>query len=179
MIEIYTSIWIQHKSAYIIFFFFSHQVQALTNMTDDCKRHFRQKVRDIMIKLIRKFGTDVITGMVPVSDQIMHKRLKNIRKIETRKQKLKEQTNNKKNDESDEEFNVKRKPKRYTVYILLRHSCDDARNTHTCFLVVWRKYWLTVMKNSMILMTKSRARPISLNRKRKHGSEKVKIILLI
>ena len=86
-------------------------------MTDDCKRHFRQKVRDIMVKLIRKFGTDIISGMIPTSDQTMHKRLKNIRKIETRKQKLKEQKKEMKDDESDEEFNVKRKPKRYIKVI--------------------------------------------------------------
>lgn len=81
-------------------------------MTDDCKRHFRQKVRDIMIKLMRKFGTDVIINMVPTSDVVMHKRLKNIRKVEGRKQKLKESRKSNNNDESDEEFNVKRKPKR-------------------------------------------------------------------
>lgn len=79
-------------------------------MADDCKRHSRQKVRDLLVKLVRKFGADVITNMVPASDQTMHKRLKNIRKIETRKQKQKEIKQ--KDDESDEEFNVKKKPKR-------------------------------------------------------------------
>ncbi|XP_014218682.1 RRP12-like protein [Copidosoma floridanum] len=87
-------------------------VKALTSMTEDCKRHWRQKVRDILIKLVRKFGVDVIADMVPPSDLVMHKRLKNIRKIETRKQTLKEQKMNGQNDdESLEEFNVKRKQK--------------------------------------------------------------------
>lgn len=81
-------------------------------MTDDCKRHSRQKVRDIIIKLVRKFGADVITCMVPTTDQTMLKRLKNIRKIEARKHKLKDNDKKEKDDESDEEFNVKKKPKR-------------------------------------------------------------------
>ncbi|XP_001606680.2 RRP12-like protein [Nasonia vitripennis] len=98
-------------------------IEALTSMTDDCKRHFRQKVRDIMIKLTRKFGVDIISGMIPASDQTMHKRLKNIRKIETRKQKLKEQNKNKKDDESDEEFSVKRKPK--SLEEILADSDED------------------------------------------------------
>lgn len=88
-----------------------NQVKSLSDMTEDCKRHSRQKVRDIIVKLVRKFGTEVITSMVPASDQTMHKRLKNIRKIENRKQKLKEEKKGK-DDESDEEFSVKKKPKR-------------------------------------------------------------------
>ena len=41
----------------------------------------------------------------------MHKRLKNMRKIETRKQKLKDQKRNKENDDDEEEFEIKKKPK--------------------------------------------------------------------
>ena len=86
------------------------KVEALSKMTDDCKRHFRQKVRDILVKMVRKFGIENITNMVPNSDETMYKRLKNIRKIETRKQKVKEEKN--KDEDSDEEFNLKRMPKR-------------------------------------------------------------------
>lgn len=97
-----------------------NKVQALTNMTEDCKRHFRQKVRDIMIKMIRKFGSDFIIGLVPATDLTMHKRLKNIRKIEARKQKNNDHKKDKKSDDdSDEEFNVKRKPKRYFCHLIL------------------------------------------------------------
>ncbi|XP_011315321.1 RRP12-like protein [Fopius arisanus] len=88
-------------------------IQGLVGMTDDCKRHFRQKVRDILVKLIRKFGTDTIISMVPASDQMMHKRLRNIKKIEMRKQKAKEERKgqNGENERDEEEFNVKRMPK--------------------------------------------------------------------
>lgn len=90
------------------------QILGLTSMTEDCKRHFRQKVRDIITKLIRKFGVDTISAMVPASDVVMHKRLKNIRKIEARKQKVKEQKKANLNDsQEDDEFTTKRKPKTY------------------------------------------------------------------
>ncbi|XP_015121144.1 RRP12-like protein [Diachasma alloeum] len=87
-------------------------VQGLVGMTDDCKRHFRQKVRDILVKLVRKFGTDTIVGMVPAGDEMMHKRLRNIKKIEARKQKAREERKGKgEGEDGDEEFNVKRMPK--------------------------------------------------------------------
>ncbi|XP_024936269.1 RRP12-like protein [Cephus cinctus] len=87
-------------------------MKASSKMTEDCKRHFRLKIRDILVKLVRKYGIDTITAMVPVSDEVMHKRLKNIRKIQTRKQKAKEQKKAQQGEEdSDEEFNVKSKPK--------------------------------------------------------------------
>ncbi|XP_033220095.1 RRP12-like protein [Belonocnema kinseyi] len=97
-------------------------MQALSNMTDDCKRHFRQKVRDILVKMARKFGIETITAMVPRSDENMHKRLKNIRKIEARKQKAKEEVKNKEED-SDEEFNLKRMPK--SIDEILADSDDE------------------------------------------------------
>lgn len=87
-------------------------MESLSKMTDDCKRHFRQKVRDIIVKMVRKFGIEPISNMVPQSDETMHKRLKNIRKIENRKQKTKDDKKSK-DEDSEEEFNLKRMPKRY------------------------------------------------------------------
>ncbi|TGZ37069.1 RRP12-like protein [Temnothorax longispinosus] len=65
-------------------------VDALSRMTEDCKRHFRQKVRDIFTKLIRKYGFGPIASMVPASDVTLHKRLKNINKIEDAKRRKRE-----------------------------------------------------------------------------------------
>ncbi|XP_043269034.1 RRP12-like protein [Venturia canescens] len=102
-------------------------VQALCGMTDDCKRHFRQKVRDILVKLVRKYSTEVIAGLIPASDETMHKRLKNIRKIETRKQKSKEERGSKNEESSDEEFSVKRRPK--SVEEILADSDEEFEDT--------------------------------------------------
>ncbi|XP_011170370.3 RRP12-like protein [Solenopsis invicta] len=87
-------------------------IDALSRMSDDCKRHFRQKVRDIFVKLIRKYGIGPISSMVPASDMILHKRLKNIKKVEDAKRKKREvQRARKLERDSDEEFDAKRKPK--------------------------------------------------------------------
>lgn len=85
-------------------------IEGLTKMTEDCKGHFRQKVRILLIKLIRKFGVDMITGIVPLTNEIMHKQLKNIRKHEARKLKAKEEQNSKMDEEmeEDDEFSSKK-----------------------------------------------------------------------
>jgi len=86
-------------------------VDALSQMNEDCKRHFRQKVRDIFTKLIRKYGIGSISSMVS-TDATLQKRLKNINKIEDAKRKKRELERMKKSEnENDEEFNAKRKPK--------------------------------------------------------------------
>ncbi|KYN06248.1 PREDICTED: RRP12-like protein [Cyphomyrmex costatus] len=88
-------------------------IDALSGMSENCKRHFRQKVRDIFTKLIRKYGIEPISSMIPISDIILHKRLKNINKIENAKKKKRELERARKLQEqnSDEEFDAKRRPK--------------------------------------------------------------------
>merc|ERR1739838_1191812 len=55
-------------------------VKALVEMPEDCKRHFRVKTKYLMERLVRKFGWDYVSSLVPKSDLKMHKRLKNMRK---------------------------------------------------------------------------------------------------
>ena len=87
-------------------------MESLCGMSDDCKRHFRLKVRDILDKLVKRFGCEALTPHIPPDDAIMYKRLKNIRKLMERKKRQKESV---KEDEAEEEdeFLVKVKPKRY------------------------------------------------------------------
>lgn len=62
-------------------------VRAVMKMTEDCKRHFRIKSRYLLERLVRKFGHDMLCGMVPKDDVVMQKRLNNIRKAHARKDK--------------------------------------------------------------------------------------------
>lgn len=83
-------------------------------MTDDCKRHFRLKVRDILDRLVRKYGYETITPHIPASDTIMYKRLKNLRKLNARKKKMKERRKEEQEeDDTYDEFLVNSKHKRY------------------------------------------------------------------
>jgi len=55
-------------------------VKALVEMPEDCKRHFRVKTKYLLERLVRKFGWDYVSSLVPKSELKMHKRLKNMRK---------------------------------------------------------------------------------------------------
>ena len=65
--------------------FLPRLMKALSMMTPDCKRHFRQKTRDLLTVFVRKFGYDVVLDLTPSGDAVLLKRLKNIRKVEQRK----------------------------------------------------------------------------------------------
>lgn len=102
-------------------------IGALSQMKEDCKRHFRQKVRDIFIKLIRKYGIGPISDMVPASDVILHKRLKNINKVEDAKRKNREIKRAKQLESDDTEFNAKRRPK--SIEEILADSDEEFETT--------------------------------------------------
>lgn len=59
-------------------------------MEEDCKRHARLEIGYFLTKMFRKYGSDTIEKLIPPSDTIMLKRLRNIRKMENRKKKRRE-----------------------------------------------------------------------------------------
>ncbi|XP_076241510.1 RRP12-like protein isoform X1 [Calliopsis andreniformis] len=105
----------------------SKVTEALCVMSDDCHRHFRQKVRDILVKLIRKYGFETISGMIPSSNAMLHKRLKNINKMEEAKKKNRELKKSKELETEDSEFNAKRRPK--SMEEILADSEDEFGDT--------------------------------------------------
>ncbi|NXY39570.1 RRP12 protein, partial [Pomatorhinus ruficollis] len=59
-------------------------LEAVGNLSDDMRRHFRMNLRNLFIKFIRKFGFELVKGLLPVE---YHKVLVNIRKAESRSRK--------------------------------------------------------------------------------------------
>ncbi|NXW17063.1 RRP12 protein, partial [Circaetus pectoralis] len=59
-------------------------LEAVGNLSDDMRRHFRMKLRNLFTKFIRKFGFELVKGLVPAE---YHKVLVNIRKAEARSRK--------------------------------------------------------------------------------------------
>ncbi|XP_074763666.1 RRP12-like protein isoform X4 [Athene noctua] len=59
-------------------------LEAVGNLSDDMRRHFRMKLRNLFIKFIRKFGFELVKGLLPAE---YHKVLVNIRKAEARSRK--------------------------------------------------------------------------------------------
>lgn len=95
-------------------------------MTDDCKRHFRLKVRDVLDRLVRKYGCDSLTPHIPASDTIMYKRLRNLRKLNVRKKRMKEQRKGEDDEDSTyDEFLVNSKHKSVNEILADSDSEDD------------------------------------------------------
>ncbi|CAM4584797.1 unnamed protein product [Lepidochelys olivacea] len=59
-------------------------LEAVGRLTDDMRRHFRMKLRNLFTKFIRKFGFELVRGLLPPE---FHKVLLNIRKAEARSRK--------------------------------------------------------------------------------------------
>lgn len=56
-------------------------MEAIGKLSDDMRRHFRMKLRNLFTKFIRKFGFELVKGLLP---EEYHKVLLNIRKAEAR-----------------------------------------------------------------------------------------------
>ena len=85
-------------------------VKSITGMTEDCKRHFRVTTRNLLDRLVRKFGYDVVASLIPKSDVITHKRLNNLRKIQARKKRLRSEQQDEESDTEDM-FTMKSHPR--------------------------------------------------------------------
>jgi heme exporter protein D len=81
-------------------------------MSDDCKKYLRVPTKEIFVRVARKFGVSVLSGLVPEEDQVMQKRLKNIRKELERKARARKQGQQESDDEDDidSQFTMARKP---------------------------------------------------------------------
>uniref|UniRef100_A0A452VAA1 Ribosomal RNA processing 12 homolog n=1 Tax=Ursus maritimus TaxID=29073 RepID=A0A452VAA1_URSMA len=56
-------------------------MEAIGKLSDDMRRHFRMKLRNLFTKFIRKFGFELVKGLLP---EEYHRVLVNIRKAEAR-----------------------------------------------------------------------------------------------
>ncbi|CAN7990559.1 unnamed protein product [Ixodes hexagonus] len=78
-----------------------HLVSRLCSIPGDIQKHYRIKLRNIFIKLIRKFGPETIVGMLPETHR---KLVSNIRKVEERKKRRKQQRGDQGAGSGDEEL---------------------------------------------------------------------------
>ncbi|XP_031825723.1 RRP12-like protein [Nomia melanderi] len=105
-------------------------IESLCAINDDCHRHFRQKVRDILVKLLRRYGMQPVSAMIPSTNVMLHKRLKNINKLEEAKKKNKELKKMAEQDKDEDEFNPKRRPKSIEEIVAdSEDEYDDIENT--------------------------------------------------
>ncbi|GFS59549.1 RRP12-like protein [Nephila pilipes] len=92
-------------------------VVSLTSIAEDSQRPLRFKTKEIFTRLVRKYGYEMISKMMPENYQ---KQLTNIRKVEARKQRRK----NMNNEDSDTEIYTSKK-KNDDFDDILADSDDD------------------------------------------------------
>lgn len=82
-------------------------------------------LRYLLDRIVRKFGYDFVSDLVPKDDLVMQKRLKNIKKAQARKAKADEERRQRDDDseDDDDDFRVRAKPK--TMEEILADSDGD------------------------------------------------------
>ncbi|XP_061545527.1 LOW QUALITY PROTEIN: RRP12-like protein [Phycodurus eques] len=75
-------------------------MEGIGNLTDDARRHFRTKLKNIFTKFIRKFGFELVKSMLPVEH---HKVLANIRKADAHDKRKKQAAEQQEYSDSEEE----------------------------------------------------------------------------
>ncbi|XP_051935458.1 RRP12-like protein isoform X1 [Hippocampus zosterae] len=75
-------------------------MEGIASMSNDARRHFRVKLKNIFTKFIRKFGFEVVKNLLPLEH---HKVLANIRKTEARNKRKKQASEQQEDSDSEEE----------------------------------------------------------------------------
>ncbi|CAB3246003.1 unnamed protein product [Arctia plantaginis] len=81
--------------------------KTLSSMEEDCKRHSRLEIGYFLTKMLRKFGADTVEKLIPQSDEVMLKRLRNIRKMENRKKRQKDGQRDQSEQDSEDDMPIK------------------------------------------------------------------------
>nr|CAG4640604.1 EOG090X00E0 [Eulimnadia texana] len=106
-------------------FYVKTLVESLSAMTEESKKAYRIKTRDILERLMRKCGPEFVLKVIPKEDTVLYKRVNNMRKIQMRKKKHKEALKAAKSqDEADDaEENFVTRPK--TLEEILADSDEE------------------------------------------------------
>lgn len=88
-------------------------------MHEDCRRHNRTKIRDLLSRLCRWYGADEVINYVPESDEFLRMRVKNAGKIENRKKRQRDAASKASSDVSApvSNFSIPSKHKRYISFL--------------------------------------------------------------
>ncbi|CAK1541827.1 unnamed protein product [Leptosia nina] len=96
--------------------------KTLSSMQDDCKRHTRTEIGYFLSRMVRKFGAETIQKLIPREDEVMLRRLRNIRKIDNRKKKMKDGS---RGQDSDSETDIAVKGVSKTLDDILKDSDSE------------------------------------------------------
>ncbi|KAJ0173282.1 hypothetical protein K1T71_011458 [Dendrolimus kikuchii] len=81
--------------------------KTLSSMSEDCKRHSRLEIGYFLNRMMRKYGADTVEKLIPAGDEVMLRRLRNLRKIDNRKKRSKESGRSKSDTDSDQDLPIR------------------------------------------------------------------------
>ncbi|XP_075983543.1 RRP12-like protein [Anticarsia gemmatalis] len=81
--------------------------KTLSSMDEDCKRHSRLEIGYFLTRMLRKFGADTVEKLIPATDEVMLRRLRNIRKMDNRKKRQKENQRGQSEQDSDDDMPIR------------------------------------------------------------------------
>ncbi|CAH0713508.1 unnamed protein product, partial [Brenthis ino] len=96
--------------------------KTLSSMADDCKRHSRLEIGYFLSRMTRKFGAELIEKLIPQQDEVMLKRLRNIRKMDNRKKRVRD---GQREQDIDSSSDLEVKGTSKTLEDILRDSDSD------------------------------------------------------
>ncbi|XP_063628336.1 RRP12-like protein [Cydia splendana] len=76
-------------------------IKTLSSMPEDCKRHSRLEIGYFLTRMIRKYGADTVEKLIPQEDEVMFRRLRNLRKLDNRKKRAKDSQKDQAESEDD------------------------------------------------------------------------------
>ena len=100
-------------------------MDSLSGMDDEHQSAYRNRTRDIYSRMMRKCGADLVLRMVPPHDQVLAKRLKNLKKIEVRKKKARDESHKNEKQIDDDEDQESMATQLKTMEHVLADSDDD------------------------------------------------------
>nr|CAG4651565.1 EOG090X00E0 [Triops cancriformis] len=98
-------------------------VHAMSDMREDLKKAYRNRTRDILDRLIRKCGAEVVLALIPSDDQTLVKRVNNLKKLQVKKKKQRLLQRQEAEAHEQEDFALKAKPK--SIDDILAESDED------------------------------------------------------
>uniref|UniRef100_A0A2K6CT20 Ribosomal RNA processing 12 homolog n=1 Tax=Macaca nemestrina TaxID=9545 RepID=A0A2K6CT20_MACNE len=104
---------------------FEFKMEAIGKLSDDMRRHFRMKLRNLFTKFIRKFGFELVKRLLP---EEYHKVLVNIRKAEARAKRHRALSQAATEEEEEEEEEEPAQGKGDSIEEILADSEDEEDN---------------------------------------------------
>jgi len=114
--------------------FLPNIMKGLREMPADCMNHSRTKMKFLLERLVRKFGYDLVASLVPKTDIMLQKRLRNIKKESARNSRSDDSKGDALDGDDDEFSATIGKTRQKTMDDYLANSSDEEFDDDECYV---------------------------------------------